>query len=158
MNKLYKLIGIMLVTIAFAMPVMAQNPYAIVFEYLGQHKSGIVLDHYKTVIQQTPYQVEICKRVNSTSGGATSGDVFIGAIIGGVIGNQVGKGKGNDAATILGAILGADIANKNKQGQTTTGTQCFLETRYTEASIKVYSHSTLNFEINGVQYKVDFVK
>ena len=152
MNKLYKLISIMLVAIAFTMPVMAENPYPV-------GDNAFVYDHYKTVIQQTPYQIEVCKQVNSTSGGATSGDVFIGAIIGGVVGNQIGKGKGNDAATILGAILGADIANKNKSGTSTTGTQCFLETRYTETSIEVYSHSTLMFhDSSGKQHKVDFIK
>ena len=152
MNKLYKLIGTMLVAIAFAMPAMAENPYSV-------GDNAFVYDHYKTVIQQTPYQIEVCKQVNSTSGGATSGDVFIGAIIGGVVGNQIGKGKGNDAATILGAILGADIANKNKPGTSTTGVQCFLETRYTETSVEVYSHSTLMFhDSSGKQHKVDFIK
>ena len=151
MNKLYKLIGTMLVAIAFAIPAMAENPYSV-------GDNAFVYDHYKTVIQQTPYQIEVCKQVSSTSGGATSGDVFIGAIIGGAIGNQIGNGKGKDAATILGAILGADIANKNNPGTSTTGVQCFLETRYKETSTKVYSHSTLMFKINGKQHEVDFIK
>ena len=150
-DKLYKLIGIMLIAIAFTMPAMAESPYPV-------GDDVFVKDHYKTVVQQTPYQIEVCKQVVSTLDGATSGDVFIGAIIGGAIGNQIGNGKGKDAATILGAILGADIANKNNPGTSTTGVQCFLETRYKETSTKVYSHSTLMFKINGKQHEVDFIK
>ena len=74
-----------------------------------------VNDHYKTVIEQTPYRVEVCKDVQ-LQGQASTGDTIFGAIIGGAIGNQFGGGKGKDAATILGAILGADFANK-KGGQ-----------------------------------------
>ena len=153
MNKLYKLIGTMLVAIAFAIPAMAENPYKV-------GDNAFVYDHYKTVIQQTPYQIEVCKQVSSTSGGASTGDVFVGAIIGGVIGNQIGKGKGNDAATILGAILGADKVNKNNPKTSTTGgTQCFLETRYKEISTEVYSHSTLKFkDSSGKRHEVDFIK
>ena len=153
MNKLYKLISIMLATIAFAMPVMAENPYQV-------GDDVFVYDHYKTVIEQTPYQIEVCKQVGVTSGGASTADVFVGAIIGGVIGNQIGKGKGNDAATILGAILGADKVNKNNPKTSTTGgTQCFLETRYKEISTEVYSHSTLKFkDSSGKRHEVDFIK
>ena len=166
MNKLYKLISIMLATIAFAMPVMAENPYQV-------GDDAFVYDHYKTVIQQTPYQIEVCKQVGAGSGfagdlgnmakdlrGASTSDVLVGAIIGGVIGNQIGKGKGKDAATILGAILGADKANKNNSKTSTTGgTQCFLETRYKEISTEVYSHSTLKFkDSSGKRHEVDFIK
>jgi outer membrane lipoprotein SlyB len=71
-----------------------------------------VRDHYKTVIEQTPYSVEVCKDVQ-IRGQASTGDTVFGALLGGVIGNQFGGGKGKDAATILGAIVGADVANKN---------------------------------------------
>jgi len=116
-----------------------------------------VYHHYKDVIQQVPYNVEVCRNVTTQSGGASSADVLGGAIIGGIIGNQIGKGKGNDAATILGAILGADIANKNKNGTSTTGTHCSVETRYKETVVEVYSHSTLTFMIDGKGYTVDYI-
>lgn len=116
-----------------------------------------VYHHYKDVIQQVPYNVEVCRNVTTHSGGASTGDVLGGAIIGGIIGNQIGKGKGNDAATILGAILGADMANKNKQGTSTTGTHCSIETRYKETSVNVYSHSTLTFMVDGKGYTVDYI-
>jgi len=144
MKKLTTIIaGLLFVsTSAFAGPVERPNVY----------------DHYKTVVNQVPYQVEVCRQVTTQSGGASSGDVFVGAVIGGVIGNQIGKGRGNDAATILGAILGADHVNKNKPAHTTTGTQCGYETRYKETVSEVYSHSTITFMMDGKSYTVDFIK
>ena len=44
-----------------------------------------VRDHYKTVIEQTPYSVEVCKDVQ-IRGQASTGDTVFGALLGGVIG------------------------------------------------------------------------
>lgn len=126
--------------------------------FAGNVERPNVYDHYKTVVNQVPYQVEVCRQVTTHSGGASTGDVFVGAVIGGVIGNQIGKGRGNDAATILGAILGADHVNKNNQSHSTTGTQCGYETRYKETVSEVYSHSTITFMMDGKSYTVDFIK
>jgi uncharacterized protein YcfJ len=144
MKKLTTIIASLLFvsTSAFAGPVERPNVY----------------DHYKTVVNQVPYNVEVCRQVTTQSGGASSGDVFVGAVIGGIIGNQVGKGRGNDAATILGAILGADHVNKNSQTHSTTGTHCSYETRYKETVSEVYSHSTITFMMDGKSYTVDFIK
>ena len=79
-----------------------------------------IKEHYKSVIEQTPYSVEVCKDVQ-IRGQASTGDTVFGALLGGVIGNQFGGGKGKDAATILGAILGADFANKKGGQQTIVG-------------------------------------
>ena len=116
-----------------------------------------VKDHYKTIIEQNPYRVEVCKDVR-IQGQASTGDTLFGALIGGAIGNQFGGGKGKDAATILGAIVGADVANKN--GKKTGGTQrqCQVETRYEETQREVYSHSTVTFYNDGKQYNVKFQK
>tara|TARA_B110001454_G_C12629809_1_gene396410 strand:- start:399 stop:896 length:498 start_codon:yes stop_codon:yes gene_type:complete len=114
-----------------------------------------VYHHFKNVITQVPYNVEVCRQTGS-SGGASSADVFIGAIIGGAIGNQIGKGKGNDAATILGAILGADHANKTNPGST-GGTVCGVETRYKEEVTNVYSHSRITWMIDGVAYQATYI-
>ena len=126
--------------------------------YAGNVQHSNVYHHYKTVVNQVPYNVEVCRQVTTQSGGASSGDVFVGAVIGGIIGNQVGKGRGNDAATILGAILGADHVNKNSQTHSTTGTHCSYETRYKETVSEVYSHSTITFMMDGKSYTVDFIK
>ena len=116
-----------------------------------------VKDHYKTIIEQNPYRVEVCKDVR-IQGQASTGDTLFGALIGGAIGNQFGGGKGKDAATILGAIVGADVANKNTNKQGGTQRQCQVETRYEETQRNVYSHSTVTFYNDGKQYNVKFQK
>ena len=116
-----------------------------------------VNDHYKTVIEQSPYRVEVCKDVR-IQGQASTGDTLFGALIGGAIGNQFGGGKGKDAATILGAIVGADVANKNGKKPGGTQRQCQIETRYEETQREVYSHSTVTFVSDGQQYNVKFQK
>ena len=116
-----------------------------------------VKDHYKTIIEQNPYRVEVCKDVQ-IRGQASTGDTIFGAIIGGAIGNQFGGGKGKDAATILGAIVGADVANKNTSKPGGTQRQCQVETRYEETQREVYSHSTVTFVSDGQQYNVKFQK
>jgi uncharacterized protein YcfJ len=116
-----------------------------------------VQDHYKTIIEQNPYRVEVCKDVQ-IRGQASTGDTLFGAIIGGAIGNQFGGGKGKDAATILGAIVGADVANKNGKKPGGTQRQCQVETRYEETQREVYSHSTVTFVSDGQQYTVKFQK
>ena len=116
-----------------------------------------VQDHYKTVIEQNPYRVEVCKDVR-IQGQASTGDTLFGALIGGAIGNQFGGGKGKDAATILGAIVGADVANKNGKKPGGTQRQCQVETRYEETQREVYSHSTVTFYSDGQKYAVKFQK
>ena len=119
-------------------------------------------DHYKTVIEQTPYKVELCKNVQVPTKGAdtlnTEGAI-IGGIIGGVIGNQFGKGNGKDAMTGIGAMSGAIIGGK-KEGQTTytEQRQCELQTRYREVETRVYSHSTVTFIFEGQRYELKFSK
>lgn len=124
--------------------------------------NAYINDHYKTVIEQTPYKVEVCKDVQVPIKGAdtlnTEGAI-IGGIIGGVIGNQFGKGGGKEAATGVGALTGAIIGGK-KEGQTTytTQRQCFVETRYQEEKKTVYSHSTVRFTYEGRTYEQKFQK
>jgi len=150
MKKIYKqLIGMLfIISMAISLPTSAYAE--------GFIKRGHVTDHYKMIIDRSPYNVEVCQKVTGQPG-ASSADVIVGAIIGGAVGNQIGKGKGNDAATILGAILGADIANKSKPGSNSR-TQCFIETRYHETERQVYSHSVLDFEFEGRMYSLSFVK
>ena len=116
-----------------------------------------VQDHYKTIIEQNPYRVEVCKDVR-IQGQASTGDTIFGAIIGGAIGNQFGGGKGKDAATILGAIVGADVANKNSNKPGSVQRQCQIETRYEERQREIYSHSTVTFSTEGKKYTVKFQK
>src|SRR6056300_45807 len=120
---------------------------------------GTVQDHYKTIIEQEPYRVEVCKDVNiPIQGGVNTEGAIIGGIIGGVIGNQFGKGSGKEAATGVGALTGAIIGgNKDKGPQGyTTQTVCNKETRYKEKSKEVYSHSTITFWLDGSKRTLKF--
>ena len=143
---------IALFIIALSMPAIAANPYSV---------RSVVLDHYKSVVKQIPYEVEVCKQVRQGTGDGSATNEIIGAIFGGAIGNQFGEGDGKDAMTLAGMFLGASLAHDDElaQGPGVITTKCYIETRYEESvHSKVYSHSTLNFTINGKNYKFDFVK
>ena len=56
--------------------------------------TATVTDHYKTIIQQKPYNVEVCKDVTVHKNGSNAGEGALGGmIIGGVLGKVLG---GND--------------------------------------------------------------
>ena len=146
-----KLIAIF--TIALSMSAMASNPY--------EPEQAFVFDHYKSVVKQVPYDVEVCKRVRQGTGDGSATNEIIGAIFGGVIGNQFGEGDGKDAMTLAGIILGASLAHDDElaQGPGVITTKCYIETRYEESvQTKVYSHSTVIFKIAGRKYRLDFIK
>jgi len=120
--------------------------------FAGGNVMGVTTDHYKTVINQRPYTVEVCKDV-AVSGDKT-GDTLKGAIIGGIIGHQIDHDKGSE----IGAILGGAIGHNNSNAVGGTRTQCQRETRYNEERVEVYSHSTIKFWDNGREYTVRFNK
>ena len=115
--------------------------------------NGTIMDHYKTVITQSPYKVEVCRDV-SVSGDKT-GDTLKGAIIGGIIGNNVGNVDNGGA---LGAVIGGMIGHNNSKATGGTKRQCSIETRYQEESQEVYSHSTITFYDNGRKYTLKYNK
>ena len=125
-----------------------------------QVATAFVLDHYKTIVKQIPYDVEVCKQVRQGTGDGSATNEIIGAIFGGAIGNQFGEGDGKDAMTLAGIILGASLAHDDElaQGPGVIATKCYIETRYQESVHKVYSHSTIRFKINGRSYLLKFVK
>ena len=112
-----------------------------------------VQDHYKTVIQQTPYQVELCRDVNVS--GDKTGDTVKGAILGGIIGNNVGN---IDNGGALGAILGGMLGHSNSNATGGTKRVCSTETRYREKSAVVYSYSTISWRLDGKNYTLKFHK
>ena len=143
---------IALFTIALSTTTMASNPYST--------DTAVVFDHYKNVIQQTPYRVEVCQDRVQHSGDGSATNELVGALFGGAIGNQFGKGDGKDAMTLFGALMGASLAHDDElaKGPTRTVTVCDIETRYEESVSKAYSHSTISFTAKGKQYKIDFIK
>lgn len=115
--------------------------------------TGTITDHYKTVIDRTPYNVEVCydKQVS----GDKTGDALKGAIIGGIIGNNVGNVDNGGA---IGAIIGGMIGHNNSDAKGGTQRFCQVETRYNESTREVYSHSTITFYTNGRNYTLRFEK
>ena len=106
-----------------------------------------VQDHYKNVIVQKPYTVQVCTQGNGKS---HLSNLLEGAIIGGAIGNNI---PGEDGGGAMGAIIGGLLNSENNKGQ-----QCRTETRYDEEYQSVYSHSTVTFYYNGRQYTLRFNK
>jgi uncharacterized protein YcfJ len=113
-----------------------------------------IQDHYKNIIYKTPSNVEVC--YDRQVSGDKTGDTIMGAIIGGAIGNNVTKNlpDGGTAGAILGGLLG----NMNSNASGGTRTVCKTETRYSEESKTMYSHSTINFEYHGKMYTLKFQK
>ena len=111
----------------------------------------IIQDHYKEVINQKPYHVEVCKDISVS--GDKSGDMLKGAIIGGIIGNNVGNIENGGA---LGAVLGGMFGHNNSNAQGGTKRVCNTEVRYNEESRTVYSHSTIKFVSQGKWYTLNF--
>lgn len=113
-----------------------------------------IVEHTKTVINQIPYQVEICRDVQ-VSGDKTK-DALTGAIIGGVIGNNVTKNVDNGGA--IGAIIGGLIGHDKSDATGGIQRQCKVETRYNEEVSQRYSHSTITFTENGRTRTIKFQK
>ena len=113
----------------------------------------IIQDHYKTIIDQKPYHVEVCSNVSTS--GDKSGDMLKGAIIGGIIGNNVGN---IDNGGALGAVIGGMLGHNNSDAQGGTRRQCRTEIRYNEETRTVYSHSTIQFISEGKSYTLKFKK
>ena len=130
---------------------------------LAESSTANIQDHFKTVLEQKPYKVEVCRDVKVPYGSKNEFDqegAILGGLIGGVIGNQFGKGSGKEAATGVGALTGAIIGgNKNKGPEGyTTQRQCEIQTRYEETKREVYSHSTVTFYSDGRKHSLKFYK
>ena len=118
---------------------------------LADTSKANIKDHYKVVIEQTPYNVEVCKDVRLQKSGTNTE----GAIIGGILGNNI-KGENNGGA--IGAIIGGMLGHSNSTATGGTQRRCVMETRYKETSARVYSHSTITFTYEGKTYSVGFEK
>jgi len=121
--------------------------------------SGYIQDHYKSVVQQTPHNQQVCNEVYVPNNNSVGPDNFLsGAIIGGIIGNNVTKDlpDGGTAGAILGGLWG--LQNEQNSGGSYQ-TRCSTRTTYTETQKSVYSHSTITFtDNNGTRRTVKFYK
>lgn len=117
--------------------------------------NSTVTDHYKTILEQSPYNVQMCYQRELQRGDPTKGAI-IGGIIGGTIGHEMkGKNSGKVGA-IIGTLIG--IEHQKNIGKGSIETNCQIETRYNQISKNVYSHSVLEFELEGRRYSLSFVK
>ena len=112
-----------------------------------------VQDHYKNIIYKTPSQVEVC--YDRQVSGDKTGDALKGAIIGGILGNNI---KGEKDGGAIGAIIGGMLGHSNSGAIGGTKRLFQVETRYSEESKRVYSHSTISFIYEGKSYRVKFQK
>jgi len=112
-----------------------------------------VQDHYKTVIDQTPYSVEVCNNV--TTSGDKTGDALTGAILGSIIGNNI---KGEEDGGAIGAVIGGLLGHSGSTATGGTQRVCSVETRYQESQRTVYAYSTVTFVYEGKQYSLRFNK
>ena len=112
-----------------------------------------VRDHYKNVINQKPYTVEVCR--DKVVSGDKTGDALAGAIIGGILGNNI---KGEKDGGAIGALIGGMLGHANSNATGGTRTVCNVETRYNEERQTIYSHSTITFVYEGKQYDLNFKK
>ena len=110
-------------------------------------------DHFKTIIDQKPYHVEVCRNVSMS--GDKSGDMLKGAIIGGIIGNNVGNIENGGA---LGAVIGGMLGHNNSNKTAGTQRQCKTELRWKEEQRTIYSHSHITFWYEGKKYTLKFKK
>ena len=108
-------------------------------------------DHYKDVIVQQPYTVEVCSQ-GGGNGKSELQNFLEGAIIGGAIGNNI---PGENGGGAMGAFIGGILNNENNKN---SGPVCRTETRYNEQRQRVYSHSTITFTYNGRQHTLRFNK
>ena len=144
MNKILT-VAVALSTIAFAVKADTVN--------------GYIQDHYKSVVQQTPHNQQVCNDVYVPNNNSVGPDNLLsGAIIGGIIGNNVTKNlpDGGTAGAILGGLWG--LQNEQNSGGNYQ-TRCSTRTTYTETQKSVYSHSTITFtDNNGTRRTVKFYK
>ena len=146
-------IAIALMLVMLTQNVNGQTSFSKQQKELSSNGLHSIKDHYKMVIKQTPYSVEICRDV--TTSGDKTGDTILGAIIGGAIGNNVGDVENGGA---LGAVIGGMLGHANSDATSGTKRVCSIETRYKEESKRVYSYSIVTFWHQGQQYQVKFLK
>jgi uncharacterized protein YcfJ len=124
-----------------------------------------VMPSYETVTRYVPVTKKVCEKIQVPVYGdvvrrGSDGEVLGGAVIGGAVGNQFGNGSGKDIMTVLGAIMGANAGAKPKTERVITGykyvKQCDNVEEWVEKTERVYSHSTITFEVDGKTYNVEF--
>lgn len=132
----------------------------------SDHIQGNVTDHYTTTHQRVPVSQIKCTTTrvpvyaNHTRPQTPNfGEIIVGAAIGSAVGNAISE---KDGVGTLGGIVGAHSAMKNGTGrdQVIVGyenvEQCKPTTAYRTESTRSYSHSTLEFWLDGRMHRIRF--
>jgi len=112
-----------------------------------------VTDHEKKRVYRSHSLSEICEKTRIQKD--HTGNTLKGALIGGALGNNLLKGENTGA---MGALLGAFIGHSESSKNSPEGYTCYTRKTPIDEVVKVYSHSVLEFSIDGVTYKVQFTK
>lgn len=135
--------------------------------YSSEVVSAKVYDRYAVVSAKVPYNTTECSTVDVPvyAESSTPGNAAEGALVGMIIGGILGKGiTGNDdaaaAGAVMGGLIGADKGAKPKTSQRiigyTTEQRCQEVTRTRTEDQRVYTHSFIEFELDGKIYSVTF--
>lgn len=127
-----------------------------------------VIDFFaeKTVFEKIAVTECVNRRVpvyGKVQAPSDTGAVLGGAIAGGVIGKIV---TDSDGGAAVGAFIGGAIANESQQNNTATKVVGYENTtdcknRYVNMPVKTekdYAYSTIEFEVNGKPYTLEFKK
>ena len=128
--------------------------------------SATVQDHFRTTTRSVPVTTESCfvERVpvyaSSHSNEPNLDQIIIGTAIGSAVGNAISN---KDGVGTLGGIVGAHTALKNGSSrQEIVGyreqEKCEPRTSYNNERIREYSHSTLEFWLDGQRHSVRFTR
>ena len=132
--------------------------------------TGRVTDHYERVTNIVPVYDSIHLNIRCTTRTVptlvpgrkaytpTAGERLGGAVIGGVLGKLL---TNDDKGAIGGAIIGG-LATQNRRQPDTVQyreiSSCKDVPQYKVVTTESYSHSTINFTLDGVSYSARFMK
>ena len=132
--------------------------------------TGKITDHYKRISDLVEIKNSNHLNIKCTSKivpiivpgrrarTATTGEMLGGAVIGGVLGKLL---TNDDKGAIGGAIMGGLATQSSRQSDTIEYRKvdsCKDVPRYKVVTKDEYSHSTINFSLDGVSYDAKFIK
>ena len=132
--------------------------------------TGKITDHYERISDLVEIKNSIHLNIRCTSKivpiivpgrrahTATPGEMLGGAVIGGVLGKLL---TNDDKGAIGGAIMGGLATQSSRQSDTIEYRKidtCKDVPRYKIVTKDEYSHSTINFSLDGISYDAKFIK
>ncbi|MDB4251550.1 hypothetical protein N9831_02465 [Amylibacter sp.] len=127
-----------------------------------------IIDYYTSEIlyEEIPYIKCELKKIpiygKKNHGNDDIGSFIGGAVIGGIIGKVVTE---DDGAAALGAILGGALANESQKNEPVEKIIayekkeiCTEEIKIVQTEKEVYSHSSIEFNLDGYNYSSKFIK